>query len=60
MDLILQDNEVSYLARVLEQDLSELRMEISNTESYDLREQLKQDELVLKSIIRRLDPAIAL
>jgi hypothetical protein len=60
MDLILQDNEVSYLQRVLEQDLAELRMEISNTESYDMRERLKQDEVVLKSIIRRLDPAVAL
>lgn len=60
MELTLQDGEVNYLLRLLQQDLSELKMEISNTESYDMRQQLKQDEVVLKSILRRLDPAIAL
>jgi hypothetical protein len=60
MELTLQDSEVNFLLRVLEQTLSDLRMEISNTESYDMRQQLKQDELVLKSILRRLNPAIAL
>jgi len=58
MDLILQDSEVMYLLRVLQQDLSELRMEIADTESYDLRERLKDDELVLKSILHRLNPAL--
>jgi hypothetical protein len=60
MELTLQDSEVNYLLRLLQQNLSELKMEISNTESYDMRQQLKQDEVVLKSILRRLDPAIAL
>ncbi len=60
MDLTLQDNEVNLLVRVLTQDLSSLRMEISNTESYDMRESLKGDEEVMKSIIRRLNPAVAL
>jgi hypothetical protein len=35
-------------------------MEISNTESYDMRESLKGDEEVLKSIIRRLNPTVPL
>lgn len=60
MELTLQDSEVNYLLRLLQQNLSELKMEISNTESYDMRQQLKQHEAVLKSILRRLDPAIAL
>ena len=60
MELTLQDSEVNFLLRLLQQNLSELKMETSNTESYDVRQQLKQDEVVLKSILRRLDPAIAL
>jgi hypothetical protein len=60
MDVTLQDSEVNLLVRVLTQDLSSLRMEISNTESYDMRESLKGDEEVLKSIIRRLNPTVPL
>jgi hypothetical protein len=60
MDLMLQDSEVNLLTRVLTQDLSSLKMEISNTESYDMREDLKRDEEVLKSIIRRLNPTVPL
>ena len=60
MDLTLQDSEVNLLVRVLTQDLSSLKMEISNTESYDMREWLKGDEEVMKSIIRRLNPTVPL
>ena len=60
MELTLQDDEVAYLERVLQESLSDLRMEIAGTESFDLRERLKRDEAVLKSILRRLNPSIAL
>lgn len=60
MNLTLQDSEVNLLVRVLTQDLSSLKMEISNTESYDMRESLKGDEEVMKSIIRRLNPTVPL
>ena len=59
MDLTLQTSEVQLLERLLTSALGDLRMEISNTESFDLRESLKQDEAALKSIIRRLNPSAA-
>ena len=38
----------------VEAALSDLRMEVSGTENYDMRQDLKKDEDVLKSIISRL------
>ncbi|MBF6598983.1 MAG: hypothetical protein IVW36_00555 [Dehalococcoidia bacterium] len=60
MDLTLEDSEANLLLRVLTQDLSALKMEISNTEDYGMREGLKRDEEVLKSVIRRLNPTAPL
>jgi len=60
MDLILQDSEVELLERLLTSTLGDLRMEISGTESQPMRESLKKDEEVLKSIIRRLNPRVTL
>ena len=60
MDLTLQDGEVALLERVLTQALGDMRMEITDTENYDMRQDLKRDEEVLKSIIRRLNPSVAL
>jgi len=54
MQLELQSNEAAVLKRVLALVLSDLRMEVSGTENYDMRQDLKKDEDVLKSIISRL------
>ena len=59
VQLMLDGNEAEVLKRVLSQALSDLRMEISDTENYDMRQGLKRDEETLKSIIARLDVAPA-
>jgi hypothetical protein len=46
----LADEEAEILKSVLEEYISDLRMEVSNTDSMDLREQLKRKEEVLKRL----------
>jgi hypothetical protein len=60
MELTLQDSEVQLLERLLTSALGDLRMEITDTEKFEMRESMKKDEEVLKSIIRRLNPATPL
>ncbi len=55
MRLTLQPNEVLLLTQILRERLSDLRMEISNTEQYEMREALKQEEERIKSILSRLE-----
>ncbi len=55
MELALQPAEVSLLHRVLSGYLSDLRREITDTEKYELREELKSDEVLIKAIIARLE-----
>ncbi|HEU5249113.1 MAG TPA: hypothetical protein VFW15_03935 [Thermoanaerobaculia bacterium] len=50
----LADQEAEVLASILEEYVSELRMEISNTDSMDFREELKRKEAILKSLLDRL------
>jgi hypothetical protein len=50
----LADQETEVLASILEEYVSELRMEISNTDSMDFREELKRKEAILKSLLDRL------
>ena len=59
MELTLDANEAEVLKRVVSQALSDLPMEISDTDNYDMRQDLKRDEETLKSIIARLDSAPA-
>ena len=54
-DLNEQEREV--LRGVLEEYVSDLRMEISNTDSQDFRDELKEREALLKGILARLQPA---
>ncbi len=54
MELALQPEEVALLRRILSNYLSDLRMEIADTERYDLRQELKRDEEVIKSLLARL------
>ena len=59
MELTLNDDEVRLLVRLLTSDLDDLRMEIGDTDDRHLRDDLQAQETVLKSILRRLDPAAA-
>ncbi len=54
MDLTLTKDEAEVLRILLSERVTDLRMEISNTENYDLREAQKREEAMLKSIIGRL------
>jgi hypothetical protein len=52
--IALADDEADVLRSVLDEYISELRMEISNTDSMDFREDLKRKEAILKSLVSRL------
>lgn len=54
MELKLQPEEVDVLRRVLESYLSDLRMEIANTDRQAWREPLKHDEAIITTILARL------
>lgn len=55
--LQLSDEERNVLAALLEEDISELRYEIANTDSYDFRLGLKHKEEVLKAILAQVKEA---
>ena len=55
MELTLQPEEATLLTQILTNYVSDLRMEISNTDSYKLRQQLQRDEATIKGIIARLE-----
>jgi hypothetical protein len=50
----LADEEAEVLRSVLEEYISELRMEVSNTDSMDFREALKRKEEILKRLAGQL------
>lgn len=52
--LSLTEEERAILATVLEEYIPELRMEVADTDSGDLRESLKHQEAVLKKILAAL------
>lgn len=54
--LQLSAEEQRVLAEVLEADISDLRMEIADTDNADFREMLKQKERVMKHILAELLP----
>ena len=54
--LELTSEETRILADVLEDYVSDLRMEIANTDSMEVRELLKGRESLLKDLLRRLHP----
>jgi len=51
--LTLTDEEAGTLRGVLEQYVSDLRMEIADTDSMDFRDQLKREEAFLKKLIEQ-------
>ena len=54
-DLRLTGDEARALREVLSSYLSDLRMEIADTEDFALRERLKATESLLKRLIGQLD-----
>jgi len=50
----LAEEEAAVLRSVLEDYISELRMEVANTDSMDFREDLKRKEEILKALVGRL------
>jgi len=55
MELKLRPAEATLLRQILTNYLSDLRMEISNTDSYELRQALHRDEDTIKELIARLE-----
>ena len=54
IDLQLTDEEATHLKEVLTSYVSDLRMEIADTDKYEFREGLKQRERILIDVIGRL------
>ena len=55
--LELTKEEKEMLIDILENDLSDLRMEITDTDSLDFREMLKKQKEVLKKVLETLGQA---
>ncbi|HEY3110051.1 MAG TPA: hypothetical protein VGL23_14910 [Chloroflexota bacterium] len=54
MELVLTDEEVRLLRDVLTNHIGDLRSEITHTERYALRQDLKHDEELLRALVARL------
>jgi hypothetical protein len=54
----LLPEEIEMLQAILESYLSDLRMEISSTDSMDFREGLKKREVFLKKMLRELEATV--
>jgi len=57
LNLNLSNEEMLILRKILEYDLSELRMEIADTDRMDFRENLKRQKTILKKVIEALPEA---
>ncbi len=57
--LDLTENEAATLVKVLDYYVSELRMEVTDTEQKDLRDALKVEEDALKKIVHTLKQGLA-
>ena len=55
LDLTKEEKDI--LTEILENDLSDLRMEITDTDSLDFREKLKKQKEVLKKVLETLRQA---
>lgn len=58
LDVDLTEDEIDELRHVLESYLSDLRMEIADTDSFDFREMLKRRKQVISKVLDAL-PAVA-
>jgi hypothetical protein len=57
--ITLTDEEAAILREALRSYVSDLRMEIANTDSMQFRENLKREEAVLKKLLQQLDSELA-
>jgi hypothetical protein len=55
VQLTLTDQDAATLKRALETYLSDLRMEVADTDAQDFREDLKQEESVIKRLVEQLE-----
>ncbi|MDQ6971648.1 MAG: hypothetical protein Q9M30_03280 [Mariprofundaceae bacterium] len=55
VNLDLTQDETNILQTTLENELSDLRYEIGNTDSLDYRNELKEKKVVLKKVLNALD-----
>jgi hypothetical protein len=55
IQVMITDEERELLADILENDISELRMEISDTHRREYRDMLKHRETLMKSIQHKLE-----
>jgi hypothetical protein len=54
IEIRLEEREASVIGEVLESYLSDLRMEIADTDSMDFREALKAKKTVIEKLIRQI------
>ncbi len=52
--LTLSDDDGATLRKAVESYLSDLRMEIADTDAHDVRESLKHEESILKRVVEQL------
>ena len=57
--IILTPEEAAVLRRVLSGYMSDLRMEIRDTDSWQFRQNLKHEEVLLKKLLEQLDAEFA-
>jgi hypothetical protein len=57
--ITLTQEEAAQLRKVLNSYLSDLRMEIADTDSMPFREDLKRQEVLLKKLLQQLDDELA-
>jgi hypothetical protein len=57
--ITLTDEEAAILREALRSYVSDLRMEVADTDSMEFRENLKHEEAVLKKLLQRLDTELA-
>jgi hypothetical protein len=57
VNLTLSNEDATLLLRMLKVDFGNLRVEISNTENYNWRVEMKADEERLRGIIAQLEQA---
>lgn len=58
VSITLTQEEASTLREALSSYLSDLRMEIADTDSMEFRESLKQQKAVLQTLLRQLEAAL--
>ena len=59
IQLMITEEERELLMDILENDISDLRMEIADTDRRGYREMLKNREILMKNIQQKLDQATA-